>query len=554
MIRGIMKTHRRTFIKQVGLSAAGLGLVSILPGCMSPGTARSRLPRSTPEAQGVSSGSILEFLNAVAASKHEFHSFVMLRRGHVIAEGWWRPYRAEANHMLYSLSKSFTSTAVGFAVAEGKLKVDDPVISFFPEAVPAQKSAHLEALQVRHLLMMSVGRATDSTPIITKKPDWVRAFLEAPIERPPGSVFLYDSGGTYMLSAIVQKVSGQKIIDFLQPRLFAPLEIHGMTWETSPQGINTGGWGLAVRTEALAKFGQFYLQNGMWEGRQILPADWIREATTFKIQQPAGEGRDLEKLKTTSDWHQGYCYQFWRCRHNGFRGDGAFGQFMVVLPDQETVVAITSQTGDMQGELNLVWDHLLPGIKDAILPADEPAHARLLQRLASLALPVAGGWAISPISEKISGKNFQISPNELGIQGVSFRLPQPPPMLSSDFYPIGHGVSPTISPDNISVCHVKTDKGNSRIECGLGLWLSGTCDVPGTPPKITVGNLAPCKVAASAAWKDTNTFQMIWRYYETPHHDTVTCRFEDRSVTIEFQNSIPGHKETRPVLRGRIGG
>jgi CubicO group peptidase (beta-lactamase class C family) len=166
-----------------------------------------------------------------------------------------------------------------------------------------------------------------------------------------------------------------------------------MTWETCPRGINTGGWGLSVQTESLAKFGQFYLQKGVWNGRQILPVAWIEEATTFKIQQPPPHDRSLEEAKQTSDWHQGYCYQFWRCRHNAFRGDGAFGQFDIVMPDRKAVVAITCETSNMQSELNLVWDFLLPAMSESPLPADEQSQEKLRQKLASLALPLAEGKA-----------------------------------------------------------------------------------------------------------------------------------------------------------------
>src|SRR5277367_192072 len=162
------------------------------------------LSRGTSDGQWVSLAGMLAFLAAAAKSKNEFHSFMMVRRGHVIAEGWWVPYRPAANHMLYSLSKSFTSTAVGFAVTEGRLKVDDLVISYFPADLPANVGPHLAELRVKHLLTMSVGHATDSTPIITKQEDWVKTFLSLPIENPPGSVFLYNSGASYMLSAIVQ--------------------------------------------------------------------------------------------------------------------------------------------------------------------------------------------------------------------------------------------------------------------------------------------------------------------------------------------------------------
>ncbi len=473
-----MTPNRRTFLKQLGFSAAGLGLVSSLPVCLSADAASGRqLPRAVPESQGVSSAGILAFLGAIAESKHEFHSFMMVRHGHVVAEGWWAPYRKTARHMLYSLSKSFTSTAVGFAVTEGRFDVDAPVSSFFPDELPATVNDKLANLRVKHLLTMSVGHAKDSTPIITREQDWVKSFLSLPIANEPGSVFLYNSGASYMLSAIVQKVSGQKVIDYLRPRLFEPLDIDGMTWETCPRGINTGGWGLSVQTDALAKFGQFYLQNGLWNGRQILPQAWIEKATTFKIQQPAGQGGDLEKMKQTSDWHQGYCYQFWRCRHNGFRGDGAFGQYTIVLPDQDAVIAITSETGDMLGELSLVWEHLLPAMNDNALPADAASDTELKQKLASLALEPPTAQPTSPTAGRITGKRFQIESNAAGVRAVR-----------SDFR---HNACTFILTDT---------SGVYPIRCGLEKWVEGQTNMPGTPPKITVGELRLFKAAASATW------------------------------------------------------
>jgi len=260
------------------------------------GQSRS-LPRSTPERQGISSADILDFVATADRQIDTMNSFMLVRHGYVVAEGWWGPYDRDTPHILYSLSKSFTSTAVGFAVTEGRLKVDDKVVHFFPDDLPETVSDHLAALRVRDLLTMSVGHTKDSTPLIRKEDNWARAFLALPIENQPGSTFLYNSGATYMLSAIVQKLTGQKLIDYLGPRLFEPLDIQRMTWETCPRGINTGGWGLSVQTECLAKFGQFYLQKGVWNGRQILPQAWIDEATTFKIQQPAAAGADLEERR-----------------------------------------------------------------------------------------------------------------------------------------------------------------------------------------------------------------------------------------------------------------
>ena len=521
-------------MKQAGFGAAALSLAWPGPECFAAGLAfGNRLPRSTPEAQGISSEGILSFLEALGKSQHEFHSLILMRHGHIVAEGYWRPYRRESPQMLYSLSKSFTSTAIGFAVAEKRLSVDDRVLAFFPQDRPETVSEHLAALRIKDVLSMSVGHAKDSTPSFRGEENWVRAFLSLPIEHPPGTAFLYNSGATYMLSAIVQKVSGQKLIDYLQPRLFGPLGIEHTSWESCPRGINTGGWGLKVQTESLARFAQFYLQKGKWNGKQLLPAEWIEEATSFKIQQPAP---DLERAKRESDWHQGYCYQFWRCRHQAYRGDGAFGQYAIVLPEQDAVIAITSESANMQGQMDLIWEHLLPAMKDTAVPAAPDAQARLKQKLGSLAILPAKGQMASPRAAAISGKRFEIKSNEAGVQSVSFQFHRGSCLFS-----------------------LKDGKGEYTVRCGLGRWLDGETAMPGTPPKLTSGKLAPIsKIAAGGTWKDDNTFEMTWRFYETPHHDTVTCRFEGQKVRVEYLDSLtamtPGRKDKRPTLEGELAG
>jgi CubicO group peptidase (beta-lactamase class C family) len=318
--------HRRSSL--VWILFAALAFAPAL----SVGAGAKPLPRSTPEAQGVSSAGIFDFIEAAEAKGHELHSFMMLRHGKVIAEGWWAPYAPDLRHTMYSMSKSFASTAVGFAVAEGKLSVEDKVVSFFPDDLPEKVSENLAALRIKDLLTMSVGNEKEPTQPVVKSENWVRTFLAQPITHQPGTVFMYNSAATYMCSAIVQKVTGQKIIDYLKP-LFEPLGITGMTWEECPRGINTGGWGLSIRTEDMAKFGQLYLQKGKWQGRQILPEAWIEEATSKHIQQTKSvkPGRAAEE----NDWMQGYGYQFWRCRFGAVRGDGAFGQFTIMLPAQD---------------------------------------------------------------------------------------------------------------------------------------------------------------------------------------------------------------------------
>ncbi len=236
------------------------------------------LPRSSPEAEGVSSKDIINFLDATSKGKTEFHSFMLLRHGKVIAEGWWNPYRADLKHTLYSCSKSFTATAIGFALQEKLISLHDKVVSFFPKDLPDTISTYLSELTVKDVLMMSDGQEPDPTfTVASKDSNWIKGFLATTIKYEPGTKFLYNSLGTYMLSAIIQKVTGQKTIDYLKPRLFDPLGIQGIDWETDTKGINTGGWGLRVKTEDMAKFAELFLQKGNWNGKQVLPASGLKK-------------------------------------------------------------------------------------------------------------------------------------------------------------------------------------------------------------------------------------------------------------------------------------
>jgi hypothetical protein len=449
-----------------------------------------------------------------------------------------------------------------------------------------------------------------------------------------------------MLSAIVQKVTGQQVNQYLRPRFFAELGIPEMSWQVCPLGINTGGWGLSATTETLMKFGQFYLQQGRWNGRQLLPKTWIADATRLHIRQvpPADEN------PLTDDWYQGYGYQFWRCRHNAFRGDGAFGQFCIVLPEQDAVVAMTSQTMDMQGLLNLVWEHLLPAMNDHA-PADPDAWQHLHQRLAGLTLPVpvgsapggltlpvpvgsaAGGLASPvpvgsapgglaspvpvgsapagltspvPVGRAPAGLTSPVpvgsapgglaSPVPVGSAPAGLTSPVPvgsaPAGLTSPV-PVGRapagptlpspvGTAPAgkadvvyrIAPNSLGVTQLsfssrpdsvrlafEADGKTHTITSGLGSWRDGETELPGTPPQwvelIGVDSSArhPAKVAVAGAWKDAHTFEMQWRYYETPHFDIVTVHFIERRIQVSFQNSLTRmsaalHTETRPVLEG----
>jgi CubicO group peptidase (beta-lactamase class C family) len=366
------------------LPTAGPGEISCT---FSPMTACS-LPRSTPSAQGVDAAGVLAFLDAVEASSLDLHSLMLLRHGQVVAEGWWAPYRAEGVHLLYSLSKSFTSTAIGIAEAEGILSIDDPVVKFFADRVPADASPYVTGMKVWHLLAMASGHAEDTWPKLVKGgADIVRTFLSIPPDQEPGSLFCYNQGCTYVLSAIITKLSGQRLVDYLRPRLFDPLGIEEAYWLQTQEGIDQGFSGLHVVTESIAKLGQLHLGDGRWDGGELVPESYLRKAHAKQV--------DNRRSSENPDWQQGYGFQFWMCRHEAYRGDGAFGQFCVVVPNADAVIVCTAQVAEMQGELDSIWEHLLPALSgDA--PADHDADVRLADRLQQLSTPVIDALADPP--------------------------------------------------------------------------------------------------------------------------------------------------------------
>ncbi len=340
-------------------------------------TGTKSLRRSSPEEQGTSSAAVRKFIAAADEKINTMHSFMLVRHGHVVAEGWWSPEAADKQHVLWSLSKSFCSTAVGLAVADKKLSPDDKVLKFFPEYAPKDPSANLQVMRVKDLLSMSAGHETEAK--LTTDEPWAKTFLNHPVTKEPGTWFRYNTPATYMCSAIVQKVTGETVLDYLKPRLFEPLGIVDPKWDKSPQGESIGGYGLYLRTEDIVKFGQLYLQQGKWEGKQLLPAEWIKEATSKQVD-------NSKSGNMNADWQQGYGYQFWRCQHNAFRGDGKDGQFCIVLPEQDAVIAITAKTGNMQAQLDLVWEHLLPAFEAKALATNAEEEGKLKKVLANLAV------------------------------------------------------------------------------------------------------------------------------------------------------------------------
>ncbi|WP_199539219.1 serine hydrolase domain-containing protein [Desertihabitans brevis] len=337
----------------------------------------SPLPRSTPSEQQVDAEGVQATLDAWERSGTELHSLMVLRHGSVVAEGWWSPYSAGRRHLLYSLSKTFTATAAALASGEGLLDLDDTLLSHFPELDADVTDPRSRAIRLRHVAAMASGHDHETLPeALAEDPaNPVRGFLRLPPQAEPGTLFAYNQPCTFSLGAVVQRRSGRTLTQYLRP-LLDRLGAGPVGW-LSRDGVELGFSGLHARTEDVARLGQLYLSGGRWEGEQLLPDGWVAEATRSHV---ATDG------EPNPDWRQGYGFQVWQSRH-GYRGDGAFGQFCLVLPEQDAVVVTTAATEDMQTLLDAVWEHLLPALG---AEGDLDADARLAERLAGLRLRPAG--------------------------------------------------------------------------------------------------------------------------------------------------------------------
>ena len=341
------------------------------------------LPRSTPEEQGVPSGALRRLVGRWESEGLEPHALVVLRHGRVVAQASWTPFHAQRPGLVYSVSKTFTACAVGFAVDEGLLDLDDRLVDLFPEAA-GDAGPRAAALTLHDVLSMRTGHRTDTLEQrgrgVTGFP---ATFLATEPEEDRG-FFVYHNGATLMAALAVQRAAGERLLGYLRPRLLEPLGIEGATWQSS-EGLDIGFSGLHVGTDAIARLGELVRCDGVWQDRRVLPEGWVATMTHPHT--------DTSTHQETVDWAQGYGYQMWRCRHEAVRADGAFGQFSVVVPDAGLVVAVTSCTERTQQTLDAVWDELLPTLAGAPLPAAPPAHDALTAHLASRRLPAPQGSA-----------------------------------------------------------------------------------------------------------------------------------------------------------------
>lgn len=384
-----------------------------------------KLETVTPKEVGVDPRDVLDFLDRIGERNIHLHSFMMLKEDKVFAQGSYAPCKKEDLHMLFSMSKSFTSTAVGFAVQEGRLKLTDRAVDFFREELAGRKekvSPNMKKVTVRHLLTMNTGQTDPEDGLFEDfQTDWCVSFLTSPVEKEPGSWFLYNTRATYMLSAILEKVTGEKLIDYLKPRLFEPLGFsENIWWERSPQGVCTGGFGLNISVEDLAKFGIFVKNRGFYGGKQLLSPEWFEEAT--RRWSDTSNGWEGESA-------YGYGYQFWMCHIPGvYRGDGAFGQYCVIMPKEDMLFVTTAGELDMQKILDAFWETVYAKQRaDDVSPLESsqeaPEQQRLEKRLQALTLPAyyeekGVRETRMELPENVCGKEYVLEENALHLSAL----------------------------------------------------------------------------------------------------------------------------------------
>lgn len=490
------------------------------------------LPTSSPSLQGVEAEGAQALLDALeGTSGVEPHSLMVARHGHVVVAGWWAPYLPERPNLLYSLSKSFTSTAAGLLVGEGRLDLDRPVVSYFPELDAEVTDPRSRAMLVRHIASMASGHVADTWAHVRASGDTepVRAFLQLPPERDPGSIFAYNQSCTYTLAAIVQRLTGETLVSYMKKGLPAVFGASELRWTEDELGRDLGFSGLHATTETITRLGLLYLQRGAWAGEQVLAAAWVDEAARSHI--PTSEAT----TGSGSDWRQGYGFQFWRSRF-GFRGDGAYGQFCLVLPEYDAVVAVTSRSENMQAVLDGVWDNLLPAFLDGPV-GDTGADARLRDRLGQLALPPPIAEALPPAGGQQVWVDTTFAP-----EGGSC---EDQPSLT------GVGVSTDVGGWRIAL----VESGSSlSVPLGTGAWAIGE----GRPPKRGATTAAAedggdvgegaegttVPMACAGGWAGPNSLRFDVLFLETPHRLTVTCKIPEKTFEAHWAGA--------PLRRARL--
>ena len=440
----------------------------------------------------VSKQALNTFFAYFSDGKEELHTFSAYYRGDLLVRIAPAPYSADDKREIYSLSKSFCSTAIGFLCDEGKLSVEDKIVDLFPDKLPETVSENLAQMCVKHVLSMNTGHPSCVMPYMVNAEDAAKAFLSRPVEFVPGTHFAYNTGATCLLSCIVERLSGKKLADYLTEKLFMPLDICGVRWNSIADGTNEGGCGIHVNNDDIAKLGLLYAAGGMWKGKRILSEKWAKAATSF-VSDNSSNG--------SPDWCAGYGYQFWMNAKEGFRGDGAFGQLCFVMPEHEMVFAVQTEVGNMQGEIDVLYalaDHLLDendGAQEVILPAYLPTGS---------AQKTAGFEHIV----------YALDPNPMGWTQMYFRYD---------------------TKRNAMQAFVCDGTDQFALTAGSGYFAESNVYTKNFKPKLVqlmyTVNRELCRFAASYTAEDGVLTYRV-RYLNCPHRLTFTFRTEDDHRTL----------------------
>ncbi|MCX8995894.1 beta-lactamase family protein [Rhizobiaceae bacterium BDR2-2] len=502
------------------------------------------LPRAEPQDRLTDPAVLLAMLDEIERQDIELHSLLIWQEDALVTEAYWAPFAADRPHMMHSVTKSFTSVAVGLAVGEGLMSVDDTVMSFFPEHAGINPAPNLQAMRVRHLLTMTSGhdRGISGGAWRRLKTSWIADFLRQPVPYEPGTVFVYDSAASYMLSAIVQRVTGRPVHDYLDEKIFRPMSMSpSMTWDVGPDGVNTGGNGMSCTALDMLKLGILHLQGGAWQGRQLLPRQWVADATALQVRDvvlgvftgdhylgPGEEGDGSPAAR-----REGYGYQWWRGPHNSFSANGLFGQYCIVLPEQKAVVAFTGGLADSDRRVHsLIYDHLRPAL-GAGVSASGRAGASLPARLAGLSLKTQPGVVRNACAGNDAYGVYRIAENDQHVSRIAI-------------LPISGGVEILLEDAD----------GQHRIHAGFGRWIEAMTTMPGARLHHSYQPEGGLRILACARWlplvEESHVLEMDWVFVETAFRDTVRLYFHEGDLRMTRKVNVNSMETHLPDLTGRF--
>ncbi len=482
------------------------------------------LPRVSPESVGISSQSVIDFLYTAKENRIAMHSLMILRHGKTAVELYWDPYTADSKNHVYSFSKTFVSAAIGFAAEEGLIDYNDRLCSFFPRYMESGSDERMHSITVENLLTMTSGMVNVNEITVVPKSDWVRFFLNSHLSSFPGEKFNYNSLNTYMLAAILRKVSGMGLIEYLTPRLFEPLGITDIYSDKCPMGRDIGGWGIHIRTEDMAKFGQLLLDNGKIGDRQILPMQWLEKAACAHADTTSDT-----KFPIIDDVKNGYGYQVWINRDGeSYRADGMLGQFALILPKLDTVIVSTAGNMDEYAVLDLIWDKLISSI-DSNTEYSVTAADKLSDISEDLSI-IDTEISIMPLlMSKYNETVYNLPPNRQSIFPMLFRYSKRKVMSGIESFSFHFGN-----------------------QCSLS-WVE--CESQNTVPLIFDGKFhkttipffgidANCYVYSHIKEISIEQYllEVILTFTDTPHSRHLSFIFNEDTLTVKF-NELPSYTD-----------